>query len=292
MRARRPAFTLIELLVVIAIIGVLIGLLLPAVQKVRSAANRLRCQNNLKQIGIATHNYHGVYGSFPPGLTTATGNTFYMSWMTRLLPYLEQDALWRISQAAWNTDNYPWHNPPHIGLSKVNQSYICVSDAREMFASYTGGFLIAFAGFQGVSGTNLNTADGVLYANSAVRFSDILDGSSNTLLVGERPPSRDLYYGWWYAGAGQPPNQNGSCDVVLGVNELNTSISSCSKGPYQFSQGTVNNDCDQFHYWSMHEGGSNFLFADGSAHFLSYATAPAVVKGLATRAGGEVPGDY
>lgn len=126
----------------------------------------------------------------------------------------------------------------------------------------------------------------------ATRVADVQDGTSNTLLVGERPPSRDLYYGWWYAGAGQPPNQNGTCDVIMGVNELNTSIGACSPGPYKFSSGIVSNDCDQFHYWSMHEGGCNFLFADGSVHFLSYGMDPATVTALATRAGGEVYGDY
>jgi prepilin-type N-terminal cleavage/methylation domain-containing protein/prepilin-type processing-associated H-X9-DG protein len=290
-RSSRNGFTLIELLVVIAIIGVLIGMLLPAVQKVRGAANRVRCQNNLKQIGLAMHNYHGVNGSFPAGTTTPNGPTYYMSWMTRLLPYLEQDAMWRTAQAAWITDNYPWHNPPHVDVATVNKSYICVADAREMIASYAGGVTIAFTGYLGVSGTDSAVGDGVLYANSAVRFADITDGSSNTLLVGERPPSADLVYGWWYAGAGQPSAYNGSCDVVLGVQENNISISACAPGPYSFTQGTIPNDCDQFHYWSLHEGGTNFLFADGSVHFLGYSAA-SVTPALATRAGGEVIGDY
>jgi prepilin-type N-terminal cleavage/methylation domain-containing protein/prepilin-type processing-associated H-X9-DG protein len=290
-RGAPGGFTLIELLVVIAIIGVLIGLLLPAVQKVRSAANRVRCQNNLKQIGLALHNYHGVHGSFPPGTTPPAGPTYYMSWMTRLLPYLEQEALWTISQAAWVTDNNPWHNPPHVGLSKVNNAYICVGDGREMIASYAQGITVAFTGYLGVSGTDSARADGVLYANSAVRFADIIDGSSNTLAVGERPPSADLVYGWWYAGAGQPSAYIGSCDVVMGVQEKNISIGACAPGPYTFTQGTINDDCDQFHYWSVHEGGTNFLFADGSVHFLGYSAA-SVVPALATRAGGETVGDY
>lgn len=285
----RRGFTLVELLVVIAIIAILIGLLLPAVQKVRDGAQRTRCQNNLKQIGVALHNYHGVYDSLPPGLTTTV--PYYMSWMTRLLPYIEQDALWQQTDAAYQINTWPWANPPHSGLIQVMNAYICPADGRELVASYAGSIQIAFTGFLGVSGTDLNNPNGVLYANSAIRFADISDGTSNTLAAGERPPSADLWYGWWYAGAGQPPTYNGSCDVVMGVSEINVSVGGCPSGPYRFDWGTPSNLCDQFHYWSVHPNGSNFLFADGSVRFLGYSVAP-VLPALATRAGDEVLPSY
>jgi prepilin-type N-terminal cleavage/methylation domain-containing protein/prepilin-type processing-associated H-X9-DG protein len=297
MRAsRRPAFTLIELLVVIAIIVVLIALLLPAVQKVRGAAERTSCQNHLKQQGLALHNYSDVHLSFPPGTQPDPALPhFHMSWMTRLLPFVEQDSLWQVTLAAYQVEPNPFNNPPHTGLSLVMRIYTCPSDNRTLQVSYVGGpvgtLLLGFTEYQGVSGTDLNSNDGILHPQAQVRFSDITDGASNTLIVGERPPSADLYYGWWYAGAGQPPSYTGSCDVLMGVRELNISQSGCAAGPFHFQPGVLANQCDEFHYWSLHPGGGHFLFADGSVHFLSYA-ADALLPALATRAGGEAIGDY
>ncbi len=120
-----------------------------------------------------------------------------------------------------------------------------------------------------------------------MRLGDITDGTSHTLMAGERPPSSDNSLGWWYAGTGQ--SQDGSADMVLGVNERCVSptyISQCPPGPYAFGPGRSSNPCDAFHYWSLHFGGAHFLFADGSVHFLAYAAAP-LMPALATRSGGE-----
>jgi prepilin-type N-terminal cleavage/methylation domain-containing protein/prepilin-type processing-associated H-X9-DG protein len=289
----RCAFTLIELLVVIAIIAVLVGLLVPAVQKVRSAANRVRCSNNLKQIGLAMHNYHGVYESFPTGATTAVGPTFHMSWMTRLLPFVEQDALWRSAQSAWQADNYPWDNPPHVGFNTPMAIYTCAADYRATAPTTVGSGYGAFTSYLGVNGTNQNNADGLLYNDVANNIEKIADGTSNTLAVGERPPDLTNYFGWWYAGAGFNL-KNGTGDVVLGVAELNTTSGyGCPYGPYAYQQtweGTAT-ECDMFHFWSMHEGGCNFLFCDGGVRFISYNSAP-VMPALATIAGGETVNDY
>jgi prepilin-type processing-associated H-X9-DG protein len=123
-------------------------------------------------------------------------------------------------------------------------------------------------------------------------MADISDGTSQTLFAGERPPSADFQFGWWYAGAGQL--FTGSADMVLGVHERNVLPLSigyaygCPPGPYSFGPGRMSNQCDMFHFWSPHNGGgANFLFADGSVHFLSYSAAP-ILPALATRSGGEV----
>jgi prepilin-type N-terminal cleavage/methylation domain-containing protein/prepilin-type processing-associated H-X9-DG protein len=305
--ARRRGFTLIELLVVIAIIGILIALLLPAVQKVREAANRTKCVNNLKQIGLALHNYHDTNGTLPPGTNNWTPTSdppsyhFYWSWMALILPFVEQQNLFKEADDFAHVGTQ-WQNPYGENGQPANPAqytplpvYQCPSDNRVLVASLAGDGIggpltldVAFTSFLGVNGKNLNSRDGVLYLNSLVRFSEVSDGLSNTLFVGERPPSTDLEFGWWFDGAGQAIGSTnyGSCDVVLGTEELNRDYSSCPRGPYMFKAGDLNNNCDQFHFWSLHPGGANFLFGDASVHFVPY-TAASILSAMGTRAGGE-----
>jgi prepilin-type N-terminal cleavage/methylation domain-containing protein/prepilin-type processing-associated H-X9-DG protein len=289
--SRRAAFTLVELLVVIAIIGVLLSLLLPAVQKVRAAAARIQCTNNLKQIGLALHHYHDAHATLPPGVTSRQSGDPYprMSWLTRLLPYLEQGALWRATVAAYDYQPVPWINPPHIGLSWPLPAFACPLDYRTLEPQTTHrNRRVALSSYVGVLGTTYNLKDGVLFVDSRVRLADIRDGASATLMAGERPPSADMWYGWWYAGYGQAGT--GSADMLLGARELNfggTFVSACAAGPYHFQDGRLDNQCDLFHFWSLHSGGAHFLYADASVHFLSYA-ADSVLPAMATRSGGEV----
>jgi prepilin-type N-terminal cleavage/methylation domain-containing protein/prepilin-type processing-associated H-X9-DG protein len=302
----RSALTLIELLVVIAIIGILMSLLLPAVQKVRDAASRTKCANNLKQIGVALHSYHDIEGALPPALDCRippdhSPNYFlYWSWMARILPYVEQENLYDVAKAFAQQPKqfWPWGSsagapPPNPALDKPLAVYQCPADTRTLVASYApeqpdshSRIDVAFTTFLGVNGVNLRTKDGLFYPNSRVRIADITDGTSHTLMVGERPPSEDLVFGWWFAGAGQ--SSTGSSDVVLGAREINITYPAqeCPAGPYSFGPGDLQNNCDQFHFWSLHPNGANFLFADGSVHFLAYAAA-SVLPALATRAGGE-----
>jgi prepilin-type N-terminal cleavage/methylation domain-containing protein/prepilin-type processing-associated H-X9-DG protein len=320
-RSRR-GFTLIELLVVIAIIAILIGLLVPAVQKVREAASRTQCVNNLKQIGLACHNYHDVNKKLPPAvISTLSPRTqtqaklvwWYASWMARILPYVEQNPLGQGIQGEYNRIYYPWgfaatgNNRPHQGLGTEEPLFKCPSEIRSLVAPSIdlGGFSapVAFTTYLANSGTNSRTRDGVIYDSSAVKLISITDGTSNTILVGERPPSADLNFGWWYAGAGfydaAVGTQVGVGDVVLGAREVYYAADSgdsvggpgmaCATTFVNFQPGDIIQPCHQVHFWSYHPGGSNFCFSDGSVRFLSYSVDP-MMPALVTRAGGETIG--
>jgi prepilin-type N-terminal cleavage/methylation domain-containing protein/prepilin-type processing-associated H-X9-DG protein len=295
-RNSRCAFTLIELLVVLAILAVLIGLLLPAVQKVRAAATQITCQNRLRQIALAFQAYHNDYQFLPAGQRSASNpdGLPYSGWTLSILPYLEQGSLADQALAAYAANDNPF-NPPHSGLSAVVAALICPADPRILTPqrSQQTNTLAAFTSYLGVAGQDAAyTRNGLLYLDSTTRLADATDGTSNTLLLGERPPSADFQFGWWYAGGGQ--QLTGSADLVLGVREPNllpvATGSPCGPGRYSYGPATGFDDpCGTFHFWSPHSGGANFAMADGSIHFVPYSAAP-LMPALASRAGGEAVG--
>ncbi len=293
MRSHRCSngFTLIELLVAIGIVATLLGLLLPAVQKVRAATARLQCQNNQKQLALALHNYHDRRGQLPPGLSVKSegGHLPFLGWEARILPDIEQANLWRQVEEAFDSDPDPLkfygHVPHHRLLGKPVLLFNCPSDPR-LPGPKPGMFgLVAFTSYLGVEGRSQDTKDGMLFRDSSVRVLDVTDGTSNTLMLGERPPAADLRYGWWYRGWGQ--SQDGSLEMLLGASERNVVGEGCPAGPFSFAPGRLDNQCDVFHFWSPHTGGANFAFGDGSVRFLSYSAEP-VISALTTRASGEV----
>jgi prepilin-type N-terminal cleavage/methylation domain-containing protein/prepilin-type processing-associated H-X9-DG protein len=295
---KRKGFTLIELLVVIAIIAILIGLLLPAVQKVREAAARMSCTNNLKQLALGTHNYEGLNQVFPPGLnlpiSTQSGavfptNTFYTSgkigqppfagqfgsWLEYLLPFVEQDNLFRkldLSQREYANCNGV--NSPGATVVKI---FICPSDQlSNPISTYTTGGVTYYFGMNSYlanAGTiswylSDMTFDGVFQINSRTRFADITDGTSNTLMYGERY-HRDPNWtgsgsiatlgGWAWANYNAPQDYFGGARVPV-----NFLIPSGFPNPPPFAQQDPRVDA----YGSGHVGGANFAFCDGSVRFL------------------------
>jgi prepilin-type N-terminal cleavage/methylation domain-containing protein/prepilin-type processing-associated H-X9-DG protein len=289
---RRRGFTLIELLVVIAIIAILVGLLLPAVQKVREAANRAQCLNNLKQQGLALHNYHDTNRTFPHAYDSralfiqpdqakdAQGQRILTkSWATLILPFLEQANLEALGYSGYQ--------------ARSITTYHCPSEPRSL-QTYSGrGFgTDALTDYLAVTGTQTLTAysrgvgkdrcDGVMYGSSKTRLADITDGASNTVLIGERPPGPDLFWGWAHWS---------SEDSSLGVrNMFLVYPASSDHMPCPYSEhyrAGQKGYCDVHHFGGIHDGGGNWAFADGSVRFLSY-DADSILPALATRAGAEV----
>jgi prepilin-type N-terminal cleavage/methylation domain-containing protein len=286
-RRPRGAFSLVELLVVIGVLGLLASLLVPAVQRVRAAAARVACANNLRQIGLACQHYVEVEGTLPAAYVNdrRTGRFALLNWPVLLLPYIEQEPLWRQTLEAYRADWYPYHNPPHVGLATVIRLYACPADGR-LTAPITDdqGNTAAYGSYLGVAGGT--RADGAMRRQRGVRLAEITDGTSQTLLVGERPPRGRLRLGSWYTSVAAVDSSAVWREALPYMHVFEAGdIGSCL-GPFQFGPGRLENQCDYYHFWSLHHGGANFLVADGSVHFLSYAAAPLMIP-LATRAGGE-----
>ncbi|HEV3164973.1 MAG TPA: DUF1559 domain-containing protein [Isosphaeraceae bacterium] len=300
-RSRR-AFTLIELLVVIFIIGLLVALLLPAVQASREAARRAQCGNNLKQIGLALANYSTAFGAYPSGWIDPDpgfGPPLW-GWGARLLGFLEHSPL-----AA--DDLLAKHFATQASATVQTTTlavFLCPSSPGGGVVELPVGGLGAFAfaqfapsNYVGSAG-NRNPADfpqtsgGVFFWNSAVRAADIPDGMSSTLLVGER--SRDLSDAIW-SGGFFANNCTGPSWPVQVCDDTPLSFTLSHAGPAggkPFPAVQVPNDRrpGPSGYRSLHPGGCNFLFCDGSVRFMKQTVNPPAFAALSTRAGGEVVG--
>ncbi len=309
-RARsRPAFTLIELLVVIAIIAVLIGLLLPAVQKVRDAAARMSCQNNLKQLGLAYHNYANTYSdSFAPAMITDPTKT--VGWGIFLLPYIEQDNLYRqynfnapffFTNAAFGIDNQAVANTPV-------KMYLCPS-APPRSGPYS--FTFVFPGFPSfswqaypadytpVAGVNQSLAtflalpaqgtalQGALQRDLKSPIVGLTDGTSNTLLVAEIAGKNKLFRAGRDTGttlSGFFGGQGGWADATSAGSSLHGSSADGAVAP-----GACGVNCsNDYGLYSFHAGGANVLVGDGSVRFVAANVDVRALCALVTRAGGEV----
>jgi prepilin-type processing-associated H-X9-DG protein len=281
------------------LIGVLIALLMPAVQRARETASRASCLANLSQIGIALTHYHDSQGSFPPDALTVDipqqasvpDGKADLSWQVLLLPFIEQDAVLKSTMDAYQNDLIDYHNPPHTALTALIPMYACPSDPRlHDPVTDANGITSTLTSYIGVAGGSVR--DGVFGAKTGCRLVEIVDGTSNTLLAGERPPPNTYQAGWWYMVRDENLTYGG---VVPGPNQsMNTAYLNNGfvapwncYGPFSYGPGTLDNACDRMHFWSLHSGGANFLFADGSVRFLSYAAEPIMVA-LGTKSGHEV----
>jgi len=284
-KTRTRGFTLIELLVVIAIIAILIALLLPAVQQAREAARRTQCRNNLKQIGLAMHNYHDVHLIFPFGYQTANylGNTdstrdSFIGWGTMILPYLDQAPLYNFIDSNGGFDggepagSTRWYqitalNTNGQGGKVILNAFICPSDR-------SGGLNSRLSGSMGKSNYKgcCEADDSVFFTNATeTRIRSITDGTSNTLMVGEAS-TRGIYVGSVWAGIISSTGDNMAMADTTAGNAIN---------------GT-NNDA----FNSAHEGGAHFLFCDGRVQFLSENIDSTTYARLGSKNAGTQPGEY
>jgi len=309
-RPRRAGFTLIELLVVISIIGVLVALLLPAVQAAREAARRAQCVNNLKQIGIALHGYHDQQNTFPPGYVSAfspaNDSPFTAqndigtgwAWGAMILPQMEQGPLFNAIN--FNLSIHYKENDT-ASLTKIS-SYLCPSDTtllqvpiRDQSNSTTVDTAAGanYVGMYGVGeiGAAPGRGTGIFFRNSRIGLTDITDGSSNTFMVGER--SHNLSYVTWTARSiggwlfTTSSFEGGTDTFQPGAEQCWTQV----LGPIGISDGNRTPNNPRAHvedYWSLHPGGVNFLMGDGSVRLIKNTINPAPYRALATRAGNEV----
>jgi len=308
--ACRRAFTLVELLVVVTILGILVALLLPAVQAARSAAWRTQCTNNLKQIGLALTNYCDLYGTFPPGYETnlspagiETGPGW--GWCAMLLPQLEQTAIWSAIDFSWSIE---WHQTPAQSYDPNNVSFVAIqqniptllcpanplpyptwpAEVRDPITGNPTRLIcnVSFAPYMGMMGdTDASpTGNGMFFRNSTVRFQDIIDGTSQTIAVGER--SYVLGEGTWVGavtGASRFPDPDEGEIALPHLKPSSAMVLGHAGGG--IGPGSPQSEINQF--YSAHGAGVNFLFADGHVVFLPTSLDPKVYQALATRAGGE-----
>lgn len=321
-RRIRRGFTLIELLVVIAIIAILIALLLPAVQQAREAARRTQCKNNLKQIGLALHNYHDIYNTMPPGytargvsptdpITAETGPGY--AWSFAIMPQIDQGNLVNTIDTSLDADD-----PGNLLLanSTVLNGFLCPTDPAptQFDVVDPGGNTVtlpasSYVGILGYGSVTMNAGNstGVFFRNSSIRFRDITDGTSNTFCVGERRHKHNFVAGapevdsnsTWYAAIPGLSRPGGMSGMMSGTMEGSGSMILGHVGQTMMMGGmsmqmhsNPNQTNHIVHFSSQHTGGVQFLLCDGSVHFLSENVDYATFRNLGERNDGNVLGEF
>lgn len=313
MSTRRSAFTLIELLVVIAIIAILVALLLPAVQQAREAARRTSCKNNLKQLGIALHNYHDTMGRFPFGFDERE-----TLWTAMILPQIEQTNLY--ATLVWQESgigNWNAAGPNETACETLISAFRCPSMAVPEHISNEGIPNRVPISYRACSSSNaasddLSTIpaavtpkialemqsglDGMFFGCSSIRMRDITDGTTNTIMIGESytdPTYVKDGQGMDYWAFGAP--QTGGWDCIpgdLGGTEYCEGLGSCVSRINSRKDPTIPGVLMEMSFGSYHVGGAQFVLADGSVRFISENVDQTLYRALGSISGGEVVGEF
>lgn len=307
---RRSAFTLIELLVVIAIIAILIGLLLPAVQKVREAAARSTCQNNLKQLALAVHSYQDAMGRIPfnwnPNTFGYSQSGRAWSWLSKILPNIEQDNLFRLGNLGSIPAGGEAVATPAGGLPRLNEvpaicatqikTFLCPSDPSttgpRTDRANVGGLAMGCTNYKGVAGNNwawgnwpftppggssngLDAGNGMFFRadqNRPLRLEQMLDGTSNTFMIGEDLADRNVHLSWPHSN-----HATGTCAIPLNISVSPTSNPSFGAGDWP----------NVYSFRSRHSGGANFAMGDASVRFIRETIDLNTYRAAASHSGGE-----
>jgi prepilin-type N-terminal cleavage/methylation domain-containing protein len=293
---RRHAFTLVELLVVIAIIGVLVALLLPAVQAAREAARRTQCSNNLKQIGIGLHNYHDTYQTYPFGWSNRG-----QGWNTCILPFIEQGNLWTTLQWAESNNWDSANTPNQRACETLIKTYRCPSAAIPEHVNNQSIPKRVPACYRGVASSTADSDDpstsavgrhlelkdleGIFFGDSRIGFKDITDGTSNTFMVGEcywEKYSQDgNQMDFWYIGSPQ-------IDPWPSATEFSEFVGSTGVPINARKIAATSGYVKELSFTSFHPNGTMFTMGDASVRFVPYSIESATYKALGSRNGGEV----
>jgi len=291
------AFTLIELLVVIAIIAVLVALLLPAVQSAREAARRAQCVNNLMQVALALQNYESSHEVLPPGVVNATGpiqdqpKGYHFGWLTQILPYIE-------ARTIYNHFNFKlslYDTPNGTTRGTLVRSFLCPSDNGPGRGAL-GAAMNNYAGnHHDVEAAIAANNMGVLFLNSAIRYEDVSDGTSQTIFVGEKL-NDGLGLGWASGTRASLRNTGSAINQTILSPPVPTAapappVDSAVGQPGQTADAELTLSADALRfvggYNSRHPGGANCAFGDGSVRFVKNSIAPNVLRLLGNRADGE-----